>query len=65
MFLMSEVPLYLVGEQGHARGVDAEAPHRLKWLIKSSCKSQFPYKSVNLFFVLVTIKDKLTDLCGN
>ena len=29
------------------------------------CKSQFPRKSVNLFFMLVMMKDKLTDLCGN
>ena len=33
--------------------------------IKLFCKSQFPHKSVNLFFILVIIKDKLTDLCGN
>jgi len=29
------------------------------------CKRQFPLKSVNLFFILVIIKVKLTDLCGN
>ena len=28
-------------------------------------KSQSPHKSVNLFFVIVIITDKLTDLCGN
>ena len=28
-------------------------------------KSQFPHKSVNVFFILVIITDKLTDLCGN
>ena len=33
--------------------------------IKSFCKSRFPHKSVDIFFTLVTIKDKLTDLCGN
>ena len=27
-------------------------------------KSQFPHKSVNLFFILVIVKDKLTDLWG-
>ena len=27
--------------------------------------SQFPHKCVNLVFVSVMIKDKLTDLCGN
>ena len=26
------------------------------------CKSQFLHKSVNLFFILVIVKDKLTDL---
>ena len=36
-----------------------------KVFIKSFCKSQFPHKSVNLFFISVMIKDKLTDLCGN
>jgi len=33
-----------------------------KVFIKSFFKSQFPHKSVNLFFILVTMKDKLTDL---
>ena len=35
-----------------------------KVFIKSLCKSQFPRKSVNLFFILVIVKDKLTGLCG-
>ena len=29
---------------------------------KLFCKSQFPHKSVNFFFILVIVKDKLTDL---
>ena len=33
--------------------------------VKSFCKSQFPNKSVNLFFILVTIKESLTDLWGS
>ena len=33
-----------------------------KVFMKSFCKSQFPHKSVNLFIVLVIIKDKLMDL---
>jgi len=33
--------------------------------INSFCKNQFPQKSVNLFFRLVTMRDKLRDLCGN
>ena len=28
------------------------------------CKSQFPHKFVNLFFISVIVKDKLTDLWG-
>ena len=28
----------------------------------SFCKSQFPHKSVNLFFILAIVKDTLTDL---
>ena len=28
-------------------------------------QSQFPHKSVNLLCTLVTIKDTLTDMCGN
>ena len=35
-----------------------------KVLMKLFCKSQFPHKSVNLFFKLVIVKDELTDLCG-
>jgi len=34
-------------------------------LLMSLSKSQFPHKPVNLFFILVIIKDKLTSLCGN
>ena len=36
-----------------------------KLFIKSFCKSQFPHKSSNLFFILVIIKDTLTNLWGN
>ena len=32
---------------------------------KLFCKTQFPHKSVNLFFLSVMIKDELTDLCWN
>ena len=35
-----------------------------KVLIKSCCKSQFLHKPVNLFFILVIVKDKLTDIWG-
>ena len=31
----------------------------------SFCKSQFLHKSVNLFFILVTVEDTLTDLWGS
>jgi len=33
--------------------------------LKSFCKSRFPHKSVNLFFILVIVKDKLTDMWGS
>ena len=36
-----------------------------KVFIKLPCKCPFPHKSVNLFFMLVMIKDTLTVLCGN
>ena len=32
---------------------------------KSFGKCQFPHKSANLFFILVTVKDKLTNLWGS
>ena len=31
----------------------------------SFCKSQFPHNSIDLFFMLVIVKDKLKDLWGN
>ena len=36
-----------------------------KMLIELFCKRQFPQKIVKLFLILVVIKDKSTDLCGN
>ena len=33
--------------------------------MKSFCKSQFPHKFVNLFCILVIMKNQLTDLCGD
>ena len=36
-----------------------------KVFVGSFCKSQFRHKLDNFFFVIVIIKDKLTDLCGN
>ena len=35
------------------------------WFMKSFCKSQFPHESVNFFFMLVAMKERVTDLCGN
>ena len=35
-----------------------------KVFIKSFCKKTFPHKFVYLFFILVRIKNKLTDLWG-
>ena len=34
-------------------------------LMHQLCKSQFPHKVVNLFFILVIVKDQLTDLWGS
>ena len=36
-----------------------------KMFIKSFCRSHFPHKSVNLFFISVMMKDELTSLCGD
>ena len=36
-----------------------------KVFIKLFCTSHFPHKSINLFFILVIIKDKLTGSWGN
>ena len=36
-----------------------------KMSVKSFCKSQFPHKFVILFFILVIMKDTLTNLSGN
>ena len=36
-----------------------------KAFLESSCKSKVQLKLVNLFFILVIINDKLTDLCAN
>jgi len=33
--------------------------------MKSFGKDQFPHKSIDLFFILVMIKNKLMDFCGN
>ena len=33
--------------------------------LQSFCTSQFPHKSVNLFFILLVAKDKFTDLWGS
>ena len=36
-----------------------------KVVVKSVCNSQFPHKSVDLFFILGLIEDTLTDLNRN
>ena len=36
-----------------------------KVFLKSFCKSQLPYKSVNSFFLEGMVKDKLTDFGGS
>ena len=36
-----------------------------KIFIKSFGKHLFPYKTINLSFIMTNEKEKLTDLCGN
>ena len=55
---MCEVPLYTSA----SRGAALISP---KVFIKLFCKSQFPQKSVILFYILVIMKANLTDLCGD
>ena len=46
----------------------AGSSHTLIWhkvSLKLFRKSQFPHKSVKLFFISVIVKDKCTNLCGN
>ena len=49
----------------HGMGFGVRGFISQKVFIKSFCKSQFPHKYVNLFFISVTTTDKLTGLCGN
>jgi len=35
-----------------------------KRFLESFCESQFPHESVNLFFILVIVKDRLMDMWG-
>jgi len=68
LFLMSEVPLYriLSAVDGVSRsrwplkewGFPGES-YLTQSVSKSFGKSQFPYKSVNLSCILVTVKDKI------
>ena len=46
----------------------ADVSHHLishKMFLKSFCKSRFPHKFVNLFFISAVVKDKLTNLWGS
>ena len=36
-----------------------------KLFVKSFCRSQLPYKSVNSSFIITNMKKRLTNLCGN
>ena len=53
------------GEAAGAKGTPRPGLISQKVFIKSFRKSQFPDKSINLFFMLVMMKDKLTNVCGN
>ena len=58
-------PLYLVTYSQLWAGSPPVAFISHKVFIKSFCKSQFPHKFVNVFFIIAIVKDELTDLCGN
>ena len=47
------------------RAVDHSGLISQKVYIMSYFNSQLPHKSVNVFFILITIKHNLTDLLGN
>ena len=52
---------------GFVREVVTLPPYLIsrKAFLNSLCKSQSPHKSVNLFLILVIVKDKSTDLWGS
>ena len=56
--------------EAHRASEDSDAfrrdhlPHR-RARRAAEVKSQLPHQSVNLFFMLVIVNDKLTNLCGN
>ena len=37
----------------------------LKVCFKSVCSSKLPHESVDLCVIIINVKNKLTDLCGN
>ena len=57
--------------EGERHGDHRSRPPQARALISQKVfiqlfrKSHFPHKSVNLFFILVIVKGKLTDLCGS
>ena len=56
------------GKKPRSRNISTSCATRFipqRVFIKSLCKSQFSHKSVNLFFILVMIKDDLAKFCGN
>jgi len=60
---LNEIFTALIARPDSAKAVPPAAS--LKVIVKLFCKSKFPHKSVNLFFTLVIVKDKLTDLWGS
>ena len=53
----------LSGNTAHKRHDPYLISHKV--FIKAFLKSQFPYKSVNLSFIITDIQNELTDLRGN
>ena len=52
-----------VAKQDRIRGTQEFISH--KAFLESFGKNRFPHKSVNLFFILVIVKNKMTDLRGS
>ena len=74
LFLLHPMPnpperLCIVGWRNRARAHTVfTCPcgfHLTESVYQVGCKSQFPHKSVNLIFMLVITKNKLTDLWGS
>jgi hypothetical protein len=62
---ISACPVSIVTDTALLSTCTAHARISHKAILKSSCKCQFPHKPVNLFFIFLIVKDRLTDLWGS